>query len=29
MREALLRILDEHPRLKRSVIVDVDPVSML
>ena len=29
MREALLRVLDEHPRLKRSVLVDVDPVSML
>ena len=29
MREALLRALDEHPRLKRSVVVDVDPVSML
>ena len=29
MREALLRILDEHPRLKRRVVVDVDPVSML
>ena len=29
MREALLRVLDEHPRLKRSVVVDVDPVSML
>ena len=29
MREALLRVLDEHPRLKRRVVVDVDPVSML
>ncbi len=29
MREALLRILDEHPGLKRRVVVDVDPVSML
>ena len=29
MRQALLRILDEQPRLKRRVVVDVDPVSML
>ena len=29
MREALLRALDEQPRLKRRVVVDVDPVSML
>ena len=29
MREVLLRVLDEHPRLKRNVVVDVDPVSML
>lgn len=29
MRQALLRILDAHPRLKRRVVVDVDPVSML
>lgn len=29
MREALLRVLDEHSRLRRSVVVDVDPVSML
>ncbi len=29
MREAVLRVLDEHPRLKRCVVVDVDPVSML
>lgn len=29
MRQTLLRILDAHPRLKRCVVVDVDPVSML
>ena len=29
MRRALLRVLDEHPRVKRRVVVDVDPVSML
>jgi primosomal protein N' len=29
MREALLRALDERPDLKRKVIVDVDPVSVL
>ena len=29
MRRTLLRILDAHPRLKRCVVVDVDPVSML
>ena len=28
MREGLLRALDEVPRLKRRVVVDVDPVSM-
>ena len=28
MREALLRVLEEHPRLKRSAVVDVDPVSV-
>ena len=29
MREALLRVLDALPRLKRRAVVDVDPVSML